>query len=98
MARLRFSYREITGALENKLGLPFRSGKERIAWYVVDNVQRLRVRAPKVHKGDIPVGTLNSIRRDLQLTSPQFGDLVKCPMSSGDFEQLVRQKIGEGRL
>ena len=98
MGLLNFTYREVTAALEDKLGLPFRSGAERTAWYEVDGVQVLRVTAPREHRGNVPVGTLNAIRSQLHLTTPQLADLFRCPMSGRDYDDLVRHKLEDGDL
>jgi len=98
LGRLNVSYREVKAALEGKLGLAFRGGKENTAWYVASGKKRFRVTAPKIHKGDVPPGTLGSIRNQIRLTTPQFADLIRCPMTGSDYEQLVRKKIDEGLL
>ena len=91
--------RRLTNALENKLDLDFRSGKERTAWYRVDGKKQVRVTAPKVHGSkDVPVGTAGSIQKQLHLTRQQFLDLVACPLSSGDYEEIIRGKIAQGIL
>lgn len=98
MGLLNFSHREVTRALTNKVRLSFRGGKERNAWYELDGVARLRVTAPKSHRGGVTPGTLKQIRNDLRLSTSQLGDLIRCPLSGRDYEQLVRQKIEEGQL
>ena len=91
-------YRELTGALEGKVKLDFRHGKERNAWFVLDGEKRLRVTAPKEHSGNVPVGTAKAIRKQLKLTTSQFLELVACPMTGEDFRDLIRQKIQRGLL
>jgi predicted RNA binding protein YcfA (HicA-like mRNA interferase family) len=91
-------YREVASTLEEKLGLDFRQGKDRSAWFVFEGKKRLRVTVPKTHSGDLAIGTLTAIRKQLTLATGQFLDLVRCPMTGTDFEQVVRQKIEQGLL
>jgi hypothetical protein len=83
---------ELTRALEGKIGLHFRTGRERNAWYVLDGKRVLRVTAPKTHPGSVPPGTADQIRKNLKLTTPQFKDLIACPISGPDYEQIIRDK------
>lgn len=53
---------------------------------------------PKVHRGDVPDGTVEAIRKQLALTRPQFRDLIACPMTGPEYEALVREKIRGGSL
>ncbi|MDP2949271.1 MAG: hypothetical protein Q8P22_07010 [Chloroflexota bacterium] len=98
MGLLNVDYGRVTRALEGKVRLDFRSGRERVAWYVLDGKRRFRVRAPKIHPGDLHPGTAAGIRNDLKLTTTQFRQLVACPISGADYEQLIRQKIAEDLL
>ena len=86
------------GALEGKLSLAFRGGKENTAWYVAGGKKLLRVTAPKSHKGNVPTGTLSNIRNQVRLTNQQFADLVRCPMAGSDYEQLMLEKVRQGLL
>lgn len=96
MAKLVFTFREVTAALERKLGLDFGSGRERNAWYWEDDRKLFRVTIPKTHHGEIRKQTLKSIVNQLKLTNDQFGDLVHCPMSEGDYEALIHGKKEAG--
>ena len=98
MGLLNVDYGAVTRALERKVGLDFRSGKERVAWYVLEGKKRFRVRAPKKHRGDLRPGTAAGIKNDLKLTTTQFRQLVSCPISGTDYERIIRQKITEGLL
>lgn len=76
-----------------------RAGKEINYWYCLDGVRLFRVTKPKVHHGSsVPTGTLNQIKLSLKLSTSEFSDLVKCPMSGTAYESLIRQKVEEGRL
>ena len=98
MGLLNVDYAEVTRALERKVGLDFRAGRERVAWYVLEGKKLFIVHAPKTHRGDLRPGTAAGIRNDLKLTTTQFRQLVACPISGADYEQIVRQKIAEGLL
>ena len=91
MSKLNFTKREISRSMLKKLSLSFRKGKERNAWYELDGKKILRVTIPK-GSGTIPPGTLNSIRDQLWLSRDQFSSLINCPLSSSDFERIVRGK------
>jgi len=92
MGLLNVNYRDLIGALEQKVGLSFRTGQERNAWYILDGKKVLRVTAPKTHKGTVPKGTAGQIRNDLMLTIHEFRDLIACPISGSDYEQIIRDK------
>lgn len=98
MGLLNVDYGKVTRALERKVGLSFRGRKERVAWYVLNGKRRFRVRAPKKHPGDLPPGTAGSIKSQLKLTTSQFRQLVACPISGAEYEELIRQKIAEDLL
>jgi hypothetical protein len=91
-------YRDLVTALERKVGLDFRQGKERNAKYELDGKVRLRVTAPKKHGADVHPGIAKAIRNQLALGTAQFLDLVNCPMTGPDFEEVVREKIRQGLL
>jgi len=91
-------YRDLITALERKVGLDFRQGKERNAKYELNGKVRLRVTAPKKHGSDILPGTAKAIRSQLALDTGQFLDLVNCPMTGADFEEIMRHKIEQGLL
>lgn len=80
------TYRQLTHALKHKAGVDPEATRERNEWIERGGKKLLRVTFPKVHRGDLPVGTENGIRRDLQLSRPEFIDFYACPMTAGDFE------------
>lgn len=96
--RLTYKPRELRSGIERKLRLAFRAGSERNAWIQLDGRDVLRVTMPKVHKGDVPIGTLSEIRKQLALTREQFDRLIACPMSATDYENLIRVKQRTGSL
>ncbi|MBI2916435.1 MAG: hypothetical protein HYY01_00430 [Chloroflexi bacterium] len=96
MSKLVHSYREVTRAYEHKLGLDFRSGSERNAWYTVDGRKTHRLTLPHGHSGDIRPGTLSKVVNQCRLTPWEFDALVQCPMSAADYEAKIRRMIEEG--
>lgn len=100
MGLLDVKPRELTRVIDDKVKpQEFRSGKESNYWYCVDGKRRFRVTVPKVHHGSsVPTGTLNQIRKSLQLTSQQFSELVSCSLSGPAYATLIKRKIDEGIL
>jgi hypothetical protein len=92
MGLLNISYGDLLRALQGKVGLDFRTGRERNAWYVLDGKKVLRVTAPKKHRENVRSGTADQIRKNLKLTTPQFKELIDCPISGSDYEQIIRDK------
>lgn len=93
-------YREVTRAIEGKVpGPPARSGSEQNRWAEVEGRRVLRVTHPKVHsRGDLPTGTLHSIRKQLRLSSAEFERFVDCDMTGTEYEALIKRLIVEGKL
>lgn len=87
-----FKKQEIKNTVEKKLGLNPRKGKENNAWYSVDGKNRFRITYPN-GKGELKKGTLSKIRDQFHLTNDEFSDLINCPMSSTQYESLIRKKI-----
>jgi hypothetical protein len=97
MGRMTFGYKEVIDAVQSKAPVPdgqWRSGKERSAPIVIDNVQISRVTLPKAKGGgrDIPPGTLHSIRRQLLLCRDQFLDFIDCTMTKTVYIEKIRAK------
>jgi len=95
---MTFKYREVIGSIQSKAPVPdghWRSGKERSAPIVVEDVQISRVTLPKAKGGgrDIPPGTLNSIRKQLLLCREQFVDFVNCPMTNTMYIEKMKAKF-----
>jgi hypothetical protein len=68
---------------------------ESIYWYLLDERRTLQIPMPNIHggSGSVSTGYLKQIRNKLRLTTRQFEDLVGCPLSSDDFEIIVREKL-----
>jgi hypothetical protein len=94
---LTYKAREIQAGID-KLRVHFRTGQERNAWFKIDDKPVLLITAPKIHRGDVPVGTADAIRKQLLLSRDLFDDLVKCPLTGPDYEGLIREKQRTGTL
>lgn len=88
----QFTYRQVTAALELKLGIDFRPGSERNGWYYSQGVKITRITLPHIHHGDIPTGTLHEIRKQTLLSTPQFTDLLECPMTRAGYAAALQAK------
>lgn len=96
MGRMRFKYREVIGSVHSKAPVPeghWGSGKENSGPIVIDGIQISRVTLPKTKGGDIPPGTLNSIRKQLLLCREQFVDFITCPMTSTNYVDKMKAKF-----
>ena len=90
-------YKEVIDPIYSKLPVPegsWRSGKERNAQIVIDDIQVSRVTLPKTKGGgkDIPNPTLNSIRKQLLLRWDEFADFLACPMTRTDYISKIKTK------
>lgn len=92
MGKLNYQPREITAALENKLSIRFREGKERVGWYYLEGKKAIRFTIPHIHKSWGP-GTINDIARRSRLTKDEFGQLVDCPIDARSYEEIVRSRL-----
>jgi mono/diheme cytochrome c family protein len=88
-SKLNFSPRDLTNSLEGKLGVQFRNGKERVGWFWLDEKKEIRFTIPHIHSTWGP-GTINDIRKKSKLNRAQFADLIACPLSRTDFEDVLR--------
>ena len=91
-------YRKIISALDTKVPGDRRSGKELNCWIKIGGRKVTRVTYPKQHRGDMPIGTLRSIQKQLQLNNKQFEDFIECPMTRTDYENHLRDLIENGTL
>jgi hypothetical protein len=76
---------------ETKLGIVFRDGKHYNGWYALDGKRAAFVTVGKGHKFIAP-GTYSAMARQLLLTTKEFDDLLMCPLTSADYERLVRER------
>jgi len=89
----------LTKSVEEKVpGAERRSGHERNIWAVIDGKRVLRVTLPKVHSGEVPVGTAESIRKQLHLDKEQFPRFADCPMGGPEYEHHLRDLMARNLL
>ena len=93
-----FKYREVVRSIQSKTPVPegkWRSGKERSAPIIIEDVFISRVTIPKEKGGskDIPPGTLNSIRKQLLLCKAQFVDFISCTMTKPEYVRKMKAKF-----
>ncbi len=97
MVKLIFGYRQVSHSIEAKVPPEGkqRSGKERNFPIVIDGIQVSRVTIPKEKGGgrDMSEHTLKSIRDQLFLRTDQFIDFIKCPMTSTDYINAMKEKF-----
>lgn len=94
---MSFKKQEIRKAIEKKLSLKPRRGKENFVWYELDGNRILRITYPK-GSGEIPKGTESSMRFQFRLDKREFKSLIKCPLSAKDYENIIRNKIKQNLL
>ena len=83
--------KQLTSCLENKLSIDFRSGKERNAWYCLDDKKVLRVTITNVHGSDtLSIGVATKLKSSLKLNREELKMLYDCPMSGTDYESKIR--------
>lgn len=87
-----FKKQEVRNAIERKLGLKPHVGKENNVYYCIEDREVLRITYPK-GRGDLKMKTTRTIKRQTTLSWDDFIDLIKCPMTSADFERIIGNKI-----
>ncbi len=84
---------DVKKCCETKLSVHFRSGNEFNGWIEVDGHKAARITVPKGRK-PIPRKTYQSMARQLKLTVKEFDDLLKCPLTSHQYEEMVKERSG----
>ena len=71
--------------------------KHPVYWYVLDGKQSVRVTMPNTHggSGSLSTGFITSIRNNLRLSNREFEDLIDCPLTSEEFEELIRDRLDQ---
>ncbi len=89
---MSFKKQEVQHAIENKLGLKPRVGKENNVHLKIGENYFIRITYPK-GKGDLHPKTVHSIRRQTELGWDDFTDLIKCPLSAKEYENILLNRI-----
>lgn len=81
------SARDIIAAMQSK-GAEVRNAHHVMITKRIDGVT---VAATKVShgRGDVPTGLMKTMARQCHLTLAQFVDLVDCPLSEADWDELI---------
>jgi len=82
---------KVKGSLEKKLNINFGGGKELNGWFYYKKQKILRVTIPK-GRDELKIGTQNSIRNKLRLSSNDFDDLINCPLRLEDYINILKEK------
>lgn len=82
---------QVKSSLEKKLYINFGGGKELNGWLYYKNREILRVTIPK-GRDELKIGTQNSIRNKLRLSSTDFDDLINCPLKLEDYIDILKEK------
>jgi hypothetical protein len=86
-----FKIKKMVSALENKLSLDFRGGKEPNAWYYLDGKKVLRVTITNVHGGDtLSKRVASRLKNSLKLDVEDLKRLYDCPMGGREYEDKIR--------
>ena len=96
MSLLNLNPNEINSIIPKKLSLRnVRTTGETYGDYYLDNKFQFTVKMPNVHgkKNDISPGLLKACRISVHLTTPEYANLVKCPMTPEEYEEIIRGKI-----
>lgn len=74
----------------NKLDLEVRTTGHNYGWLLVDGKKILRVHYS--HGRDVPDNIANKIRGQLKLSTKDFKNLIKCPLTYQDYIAILKQK------
>jgi hypothetical protein len=83
-----------------KLALELSHSKRRsphpVYWYCLDGKKTLRITMPNIHggSGSISTGFLKQIQNNMRVNTQQFEDLAGCPLTSEQYELIIREKLG----
>lgn len=87
-----FSYNDSRTIIKKlKLEKTDANSRDEVYWYSVNGKKITRITMPNRHKGgSISTGFITQIRKALRLDTRQFEDLVDCPLTAEEFEELMR--------
>jgi len=96
MSSLNLSAKQIVENVSKKLKLQnVKVTREITGDYFLDGKYQFRVTMPNIHgnKGAISTGWLKVCRNSVFLSAGEYADLVRCPMSGDEYEDLIKEKI-----
>lgn len=92
MKNAQFDTSQVKKVCETKIGIQFNTnGKEFNGWYFLDGKKTCRITVPKGRK-NVPMGTYQSMGRQLKLTSSEFDQFLECSMTAATYKSLVQQR------
>lgn len=74
-----------------KLKLEVRSTKHRYGWFTFEGKKILRVHYSH-GRGSLPGRVSDKVRSQLKINQKNFKDLIKCPLSPGDYIDILKDK------
>jgi len=74
-----------------KLNLEVRSTKHRYGWFTFEGKKILRVHYSH-GRGSLPGRVSDKVRSQLKINQKNFKDLIKCPLSLGDYIDILKDK------
>lgn len=81
MGDKHLKYNDLLGGLNKYPGKRRSKGPEIVLWVEFRDKKVLRIKYPKKHSKDVPVGTVKSIRNQTELSEKEFyGGLIGCPL------------------
>ena len=86
------------GKVINKLSLELSNTTRRaphpVYWYILDGKKILRITLPNIHGGSssLSTGFLKQIQNNFHVDTDQFCNLVECPLTAAEYEQIIREK------
>ena len=98
MGFLNLTAKEIYRSLPKKLRLRIvQSNREQYGDYYLDGKIQFKVVMPNIHGGSGAVsrGLLKVCRDSVRLNTRGYFDLVRCPMTGEEYDDIIREKIRE---
>ena len=97
MSSLLRSYapRALSRAFETKLGSRLSGSRHRSGWYMLDGRKLFRGIMPKAHSNWSKSGQ-RSLLKVTELSSEEFDDPVRCPMTGPQFAERAREMFEVG--
>jgi hypothetical protein len=96
MSSLNLTASEIFLSLQKKLNLQnIIYTREIRGDYYLDGKMQFRVTMPNIHGGkkSISPGWLKACRGTVRLSTSEYADLVRCPMSGEEYNKIIRNRF-----
>ena len=96
MSLLNLTAKQIYDSVTKKLHLEHvKVSRETTGDYYLDGKYQFRVTMPNVHggSGSVSTGWLKVCRESVFLSTAQYADLVRCPMTEEKYTEIIREKI-----